>query len=124
MRIFTLILSLMLASLISPLATAVENNHLSPWSTVDNVTVSTQYTNINQCSNALWKAENNSSSRVWVTVVNKVFTCKNGANESQPDSQIGPDYLNPGDMWTSQVDTCVCDGKGGIDLVSASLNIL
>jgi len=87
------------------------------------VTLYYKYNHKKNCTDIKFKAENKSASRVWPSVVNKVYTCKDGSRESGSDESVGSTNLKPFKSSSTQPDYCRCKNKGGLSNVRATLEV-
>lgn len=87
------------------------------------VTLYYKYNHRKNCTDIKFKAENNSSSRVWPSVINKEYRCKNGSRDSGSDESVGSTNLKPYKSSSTQPDYCVCKNKGGLINVKATLKV-
>ena len=88
----------------------------------DNVDIYWKYMDNSCGSHIRWKAVNNSERDVWPSVNKKRYTCENGDVDSASDETIGSVNLSPGSSSSTQADTCLCNGRGGV--ISASVSIV
>ena len=82
-----------------------------------------KYKHKSNCTDIKFKAENNSGSRVWPSVVDKEYRCKNGSTDSGSDESVGSTNLKPYKSSSTQPDYCKCKNKGGVTNVKATLQV-
>lgn len=87
------------------------------------ITLYYKYNHKKNCTDIKFKAENNSNSRVWPSVINKEYKCRNGSIESSSDESVGSTNLKPYKSSSTQPDYCKCKNKGGVVNVKATLQI-
>jgi len=74
-------------------------------------------------SDVRWQARNQSGVIVWPSVVDKVYTCSNGAQITRSDETVGSSRLQPGDSAATIADSCLCGEGGAVTQVEAALSL-
>ena len=122
MKKFIAIISFLIVGLNAPASVAGEWSGYQYWVEVDGVVMYMKYKQKSCGTDIKWKAENTSAYTVSASVVDKKYNCNAGGSVSRPDEGFSFD-LKPGRSYSTQPDSCVCKGSGGVANMEAVLQM-
>lgn len=68
-----------------------------------------------------FRAANGNDRKAYVTILNKVFSCKDGSKETRSDEAFG--NIDAGDAKGLVADAGLCQFRGGVDQVNVDLQV-